>query len=128
MNNNLLLWNVRGLNSHVKQRELMWFSSKNKCSLLAFLETKLNKDALVACHKKYFSQWQSLNNCEAHGKTRIWILWREDEYEISLLQRNAQFLHMQITFKANLKSAFLTVVYEFNSAQDRLHLWDKLRT
>lgn len=64
MNNSILFWNVKGLNSILKQNELSLPCQQNNCGLLALLETKFNKDALHTCHRKFFPHLLSLDNCD----------------------------------------------------------------
>lgn len=51
----ILIWNVRGLNSHIKQREVIVVFNKNKSGLVVMLETKLQLNKLGVCHRRYFS-------------------------------------------------------------------------
>lgn len=111
MNNTILLCNVRGLNSFLKQKELSLESHRNKYGMMALLETKLNKDKLNACHDCHFSAWSSLDNCLRGARCRIWVLWRPDEYEVQLLAMDDQFIHMNVMMKAFLQRFTCTVIY-----------------
>lgn len=128
MDNTLLLWNVRGLNSVLKQQEVSVLCKKNKCGLVALFETKLNKAALLTCYKKWFPQWHSLDNTPSIGKGRILFLWRQDEFQVQLLAMEPQFIHVKVEVKATLQSVYLTVIYASNEQTERLQLWDSLRT
>lgn len=127
MLSSISIWNVKGLNSSIKQKEVDLLSQKNSCGLLALLETKLNKEALQLCHSKIFPHWRSLYNGISHSKCRIWVIWKADEFDICLLGRTDQYIHLRVQMKATLQQFFLTIVYASNAAAERLVLWDDLR-
>lgn len=70
----LATWNVRGMNTEEKQREVGSFVHKNKLGLVGLLETKLKKNKLLSCYNKLFQGWKSLDNCAHQPRSRIWIL------------------------------------------------------
>lgn len=125
--NNILIWNIRGLNSTPKQRELQLLSTRNNLGFMALLETKLNKQALSHCHKRFFASWQSLDNCSPDSKGRIWIMWNMGEFEVQLLHQTNQLMHLQVKLLALHRLCTFTVIYASNQPQQRLILWEDLR-
>lgn len=126
--NNLFFWNVRDLNSHIKQRELGLFCSKNKVGLVALSETKLRPNKLSECKRRIFPSWESVDNGHCHSTARLWVLWRAEEYEVSILDIQVQYMHMEVYSKALFQSFVITTIYASNIASDRMQLWDSLRT
>lgn len=87
----------------------------------------MNKSALVACHKKWFAPWKSLDNSSQHSKGRIWLLWRKDEFQVQLVAMEKHFLHARVEVKATLQIFYLTVIYASNELNERLVFLDSLR-
>lgn len=90
----LATWNVRGMNAVEKQREVVHFVNRNKLGLVGLIETKLKRQKLLSCHNKFFQSWKYVDNCDQHPRGRIWILWREAEFEVRELVRTANYFHL----------------------------------
>lgn len=127
MNTNIFIWNVRDLNSPVKQREVMLVCNKSSCGLVVLLETKLRFNKLVVCHRKFFSRWRSIENCEHCPTVMVWVLWRDEEFEVQLMLLDSQFIHLKVYNKATSREFFFTTIYATNVLANRLRLWDQLR-
>lgn len=80
---NLLVWNVRGLNSPNKQVELQVISRKFRAGIMGLVETKLTADALEICKNKRFQDWEFYHNANG-GRSRIWVLWKPQLFSVEL--------------------------------------------
>lgn len=127
MANNIVFWNVRGLNSHIKQREIALFCSRNKVGMVSLLETKLRSNKLGKCKRRFFHPWKSIDNGHCHPTARVWLLWREEEYLVTPLLMHSQYIHMKVHSKAFHQDFFVTAIYASNDAQHQLLLWDEMR-
>lgn len=75
---NLLSWNIRGLNSPNKQKEIRLLCNEQEARLVGLLETKVKVNKIEGLANKLFGCWQYVTNLEHHYNSRIWITWRQD--------------------------------------------------
>lgn len=116
---NLGIWNTRGLNALIKQKEAKDFCVKNKLGLIGLVENKLCcSDMYVDCKTKFFADWEHVHNLQYHPVGRIWILWKSEEFETTVLDLGAQYVHLQIEVRRLNISFFFTVIYAFNATED----------
>jgi exonuclease III len=71
----LFSWNVRGLNSPLKQHELVRLMQKHKFDVCGLLETKLSSSKLQSMHKFRLKRWKLVSNVEATSTARVIVLW-----------------------------------------------------
>ena len=55
---NILVWNIRGLNSPNKQEDIQVFLNKERVGLVALLETKVKQENIAQVAGKVFGGWQ----------------------------------------------------------------------
>ena len=58
---------------------------------------------------------------------RIWIIWDESWYDIKLINSSAQMIHCHINERSKGYQFNLTVVYGFNTLEQRKSLWNDLK-
>lgn len=124
---NLIAWNVRGLNSPLKQKEVLAFLLKNKCGLVGLLETKIKPQNFAKLYSSSFQEWCVVSNINMHKGGRIILLWLDSNFQVDVKFRSPQCIHVavrSITFRIDFEC---TVVYAFNGAKERIQLWDELR-
>ena len=73
---NLIAWNVWGLNGPNKQEDVRNFLHTQNVKLVALLETKVHKDKMSYVASKVFGGWLWHMNVDYNPKVRIWIAWR----------------------------------------------------
>lgn len=122
---NLLVLNIRGLNSPTKQQELQVVIRNLKVGLLGIVETKLTPTALDICKQKWFQDWGSLHNGGSR-RFRIWLLWDLQRFQITHLMTHDQWVHVRIIKKSTKEEFYMTVVYGFNQQTEREQLWEGL--
>lgn len=93
---NILVWDVRGLNSPNKQLELQIISRKYKAGMMGLVETKLTAEALGICKQKWFQDWESYHNAN-EGRGRIWFIWNPQTFTAELFYKTDQLMHMRMT-------------------------------
>ncbi|KAK9756123.1 hypothetical protein RND81_01G075200 [Saponaria officinalis] len=107
----LYFWNVRGLNSLAKQKELKSFLHLNKIGLVGVLETNfcnMNFNKVAASFEK---EWEIRNNNQFCDLGRIWTMWRSGCFTVQVLSVNSQFMHCE----CSLVSSAWIVAGDFNN-------------
>ncbi|KAL9230760.1 hypothetical protein vseg_006071 [Gypsophila vaccaria] len=102
------------------------YRENKEIGLFGLIETRVKNNALALVQSN-FRHWSVTTNNGYHKGGRIWIVWRPEAYHVQFLEYNAQYIHLKVENLARRQSFFYTVVYAFNSAQDRLPLWNHLR-
>ncbi|KAK9704967.1 hypothetical protein RND81_07G023700 [Saponaria officinalis] len=120
-------WNVRGLNSLSKEKEIKWFFYQNKVGLFSLLETRVKASNWNKVHNNICSDWAICTNNTAHKGGRIWLLWLPGSYCVDVVDMTAQTIHARVLDKARRWYFWLTSVYGFNKLVDRRPLWQSLR-
>ncbi|KAJ9536472.1 hypothetical protein OSB04_un000353 [Centaurea solstitialis] len=121
-------WNIRGLNSPEKQREVKSFLRDHNINLFAVLESHLSSESVVSVVSNVFGRWMWVSNqsVSLHG-TRIIIAWDADFMDVMVLESHAQFMHCEIRLHGDMHSWFCSVAYGANSGAQRRSLWSGLR-
>ncbi|XP_060183587.1 uncharacterized protein LOC132613540 [Lycium barbarum] len=118
-------WNIRGLNQPLKQKELKLFLQKNKIELFGCLETRVRENKAQNILSKVSSGWSTMCNYPMAPNGRIWLFWKP-YLQVQVLQVQEQFIHCKVDNMTDAFSAFVTIVYAKNEAQERLSLWSDL--
>ncbi|CAI9112926.1 OLC1v1013435C1 [Oldenlandia corymbosa var. corymbosa] len=80
--NNILSWNIRGLNSPLKHREVDNCLAVNRAGVMGLLETKLQGDKVKELLERRRYQFGYISNYENHEKGRILLMWKRDDYVV----------------------------------------------
>jgi len=75
---NIITWNVRGMNALNKQTDVQSFCWRNDAGLARLVEAKVRHVSLVNVTQS-FQGMQHFVNHNAHGNDgigRIWVMWR----------------------------------------------------
>ena len=73
---NFLIWNVRGLNDPLKQKEVVGRVRELKINLVCLIETRVKENKMNAIISRHFQGWQMVHNySEVAHNGRIWLLW-----------------------------------------------------
>ena len=67
-----------------------------------------------------------LHNYSDNPNGRIWLIWDDNWYEIKMINNSAQMLHCQVNERSKGYQFILTVVYGFNTVEQRKSLWQKM--
>ena len=79
---NVITWNIRGLNSPNKQEEIKIFLEHQIVGLVAFLETKVKRKNIAEVGHKLFGRWNWYINVYYNPKVRIWVAWQGKSYHV----------------------------------------------
>jgi hypothetical protein len=120
-------WNVRGLNSPLKQHEVVSLMRKNKVDVCGLVETKLASSAVSFMHKFRLRNWEFLSNVTATNNARILVFWNPSTIKVELIDLTAQRLHVNISSLVNQYTFVATFVYGYNTVIARRALLDDLQ-
>ncbi|XP_074355861.1 uncharacterized protein LOC141695520 [Apium graveolens] len=117
-------YNVRGLN--LKQTSVKDFICGNKLSLVALLETKVNKDRAEFIAGKIALRFSWKFNYSHHPGGWIWVGWDRLIWRLDVLSSSAQHMSCKITNLDSNLPMFVSFVYGHNTYTDRKMLWEDL--
>ncbi|XP_074315209.1 uncharacterized protein LOC141651393 [Silene latifolia] len=93
---------------------------------LAILETRVKVVNASKIAKK-LSNWKLICNYEKHYNGRIWLFYNPSTISIFDLRVEAQMISCVAHHHASNQDLQVSLVYGFNAARDRDHLWSALR-
>ncbi|XP_070028681.1 uncharacterized protein [Nicotiana sylvestris] len=124
---NLLFWNVRGANKKYKQKELRKYLQAKHITLAGITKTKVKVHKAATAAAAVAPNWGVQNNYLSAPNGRIWLLWDNNLYKIDKLREEAQLLHCQVTIIALDKPCVITVIYGYNTCEQRKNMWETLK-
>lgn len=98
----LACWNVRGLNSPLRQKEVRDFTYKNNIGLFGLVEVKINLRNRELFAKRIFRSWELAYNSLPNAVSRIWVAWNPNLFEGSQLHSHEQAITLRMKNKNNL--------------------------
>jgi len=120
-------WNVRGLNSPLKQHEVVNLMKKHKMDVCGLFETKLHSSKVSSMHNFRMKHWKFLTNATATSNAIIVVFGNPSTIKVDLLDCSAQGLHVIISSLVLQLSFTVTFMYGFNIIAVRRSLWGDLR-
>jgi exonuclease III len=124
----LFSWNVRGLNSPLKQHELVRLMQKHKFDVCGLLETKLSSSKLQFMHRFRLKRWKLVSNVEAASTARVIVLWNPSTVHVDVLDSSPQCIHVSIRCLSSHLTFAASFVYGYNTISGRRTLWDGLKS
>ena len=118
-----LFWNVRGMNKRYKQKEIKLLLLQNKVTMAGLIETRVKEKNMKTVRKRIVPGWKMLNNYTDSPNGRIWLVWVDNWYKIKVITSSAQFFHCQVNERSKDYQFIVTVVYGFNTVEQRKSLW-----
>ncbi|XP_019240016.1 PREDICTED: uncharacterized protein LOC109220010 [Nicotiana attenuata] len=122
-----LIWNIRGVNKVYKQKELRKYIRIKNIKLLGLLETRVKQHRWSKITSNIAPNWGIVNDYSAAANGRIWVMWDQGEYSINTLKVEAQLIHCEVRDTSNKVQCVLTIVYGFNTVEERRSLWSSLQ-
>jgi len=124
---NIISWNIRGLNAPNKQKDVLAFCRKNKVGLLGLVETKVRMSNYEKVAQN-FPGWQHYVQYNDQQKGRLWLMWILEDFTVHILHSSKQTIHCWVVHKFSGGAFYLTLVYGDNDEQERRKLWELLQT
>uniref|UniRef100_A0A7N0VD32 Endonuclease/exonuclease/phosphatase domain-containing protein n=1 Tax=Kalanchoe fedtschenkoi TaxID=63787 RepID=A0A7N0VD32_KALFE len=120
-------WNIRGLNSPLKQKEVLNLVFSQHISLFAILETKLSSNSLEVFQNNLSSlgTWNLRNNFDISPHGRILVGWDSSViHSCQVVSSSHQYMHCCVIISS--QKFFVTFIYAFNQLLSRASLWSDL--
>ncbi|XP_060217125.1 uncharacterized protein LOC132644554 [Lycium barbarum] len=121
-----LCWNVRGINKRYKQKELKYYITSKKLKFVCLVETRVKRHRVASVLNNVVPRWGSLHNYSHADNGRVWMLWDQKSYEVKLIEEGAQYIHAHVKGRLDGFDAYVTVIYGYNSIEQRKVLWQNL--
>ncbi|XP_015060282.1 uncharacterized protein LOC107006173 [Solanum pennellii] len=90
------------------------------------VETRVKDKNLNSILKGIAPGWKIPHNYTDSPNGRIWLIWDDNWYEIKMINSSAQLLHCQVNERSKDYQFILTVVYGFNTVEQRKSLWQEM--
>ncbi|XP_074299467.1 uncharacterized protein LOC141630577 [Silene latifolia] len=91
-------------------------------------ETRVRSSAINKVHQSIGSQWTMVHNNDSHEGGRIWIIWDSGNYDVAVIESEAQVIHTKVTYLPTGAVWWMSMVYGFNRLADRAILWHSIKT
>jgi len=124
----MLVWNIRGLNSSNKQEDIKLFLKKQGVGLVVLVETKVKKENISRVANKLFMGWRWYTNMDSNHEVRIWIVWREQDYQMQVMREREWIVHYKAIYNSTQKHFSISFVYGLNSIAQRQMLWSEMKS
>ncbi|GJT15613.1 RNA-directed DNA polymerase, eukaryota, reverse transcriptase zinc-binding domain protein [Tanacetum coccineum] len=120
-------WNIRGLCTSDKQKEVRKFMEDEKVSICAIIETRIKSKKLQEIGDGTFRQWEWINNMRYCDKgCKIIMGWDSDKVNLNMLHCCKQSILCRIEDKKGKLLVFCFIVYAANKGNERVNLWKEL--
>ncbi|PKU63786.1 Putative ribonuclease H protein [Dendrobium catenatum] len=122
-------WNVRGFNSLDTVSSCKSLISTHDLKMLCILEAKISSTSVLdpwfLRSHRLFENEDCCHNFEDSSVGRIWIKWDNSVISFTKISSSPQYIHGIISV-GSLPPIFLTVIYAFNTVEERKHLWEAI--
>ncbi|KAH0698460.1 hypothetical protein KY284_012675 [Solanum tuberosum] len=122
-----LFWNIRGLNKRHKQKEVKQFLLNKRIRLAGIVETRVKEHNMTKILQAIAPGWDIHSNYQDAINGRIWLLWDPNCYDITLHHKSSQLIHCLVRDRSNDQQLLVTVIYAFNTIDQRKPLWQDLK-
>ena len=124
---NILCWNIRGLNSPLKQHEVAILLKKKRVDVCALVEAKLSELKIEQMGRFRLKRWKIASNATASSSARIVLIWNPDTTSVEVLHNSDQAINVKIKSLINQIEIHACFVYGFNTIIECRVLWANLR-
>ncbi|GJY79667.1 RNA-directed DNA polymerase, eukaryota, reverse transcriptase zinc-binding domain protein [Tanacetum coccineum] len=119
-------WNIRGLSSSDKQKEVMKFIKEENLQVCAILETHLKNKRIVSVCDRIYGRWNWITNMRYCNKgCKIMIGWNEDVVSIFVIHMARQSTLVKLETISNVKF-YGAFIYAANGGIEMRELWKDL--
>ncbi|KAJ9536686.1 LOW QUALITY PROTEIN: hypothetical protein OSB04_un000159 [Centaurea solstitialis] len=121
-------WNIRGMNSRIKQKEVQDTIRLHSLSLIAVIETRLQSDNIGKVCNDTFGSWNWVSNGNfCQGGTRILIAWNMKMVDLMVMDGHAQAIHCMVRLKNDPLPLYVSIAYGANDLVMRRQMWSSIR-
>ncbi|GJR31764.1 RNA-directed DNA polymerase, eukaryota, reverse transcriptase zinc-binding domain protein [Tanacetum coccineum] len=120
-------WNIRGLNTFDKQKEVKKLITEEKLHLCAVIETRVKYSKIKNIGDIVFGNWEYVTNAENNNKgCRIMVGWDQNMLATWLITKTKQSMLFLVETLCQRTNFFCTVVNASNYGVERRKLWKEL--
>lgn len=87
---NLGVWNIKGVNSPLKYKEIKLLVAKHKMEMVVILETKVRKEKSESIRRKLFGDQEFIDNYKISPRGKIWVSWNQSLLKVNLIMKSKQ--------------------------------------
>ncbi|XP_075077058.1 uncharacterized protein LOC142163812 [Nicotiana tabacum] len=114
-----LVWNVRGINKRYKQKDLKLYLKNKYIKLSGLLETRVKETSINRVFKNIVPGWALQCNYQSAVNGKIWLTWDPNIYCVDIDRVEAQLIHCLARGRMDGFEAYFTLVYGFNTLEQR---------
>ncbi|KAJ8431013.1 hypothetical protein Cgig2_017191 [Carnegiea gigantea] len=92
---NIISWNMRGINGANKQKDVKAFCTRNKAGLICMMETKVKTRNFTKVARN-LQDWEHYVNYESHERGRAWIMCKKTDFQVTIIDSMMQAIHCEI--------------------------------
>ncbi|GLT46390.1 hypothetical protein SLA2020_201450 [Shorea laevis] len=125
----ILYWNVRGAGNPAFVRNARDLIDRFNPSIVVFFETRVGQqraETIIRQIERGFNNWHTIEPIGYSGG--IWILWRNNMVNLSILSSTSQETHAMIRTLPSSSPWIFTAIYASPKFRNRRILWDNLQT
>lgn len=119
--------NIREVNKRYKQKELRNILKIKTIGLASLIETGVKEHKAGVISNNIVQGWVLCNNYSTTSNGRIWIIWDSNIYTMDKKAESSQLLHCEIRGRSAEVECDLTIIYRFNTNEQRKYLWETLK-
>ncbi|XP_021840005.2 uncharacterized protein [Spinacia oleracea] len=123
---NILCWNVRGLNMKDKQLRVRKFILSHQAKLFSLLETRVKTPKLGDLYLNVCPGWCFTTNLSQHKNGRIVVGWDPISFDVDVKFMSSQMVHCFVTSKPAGHTFWCSFIYGHSDKKDREALWKDL--
>ncbi|XP_050207635.1 uncharacterized protein LOC126657054 [Mercurialis annua] len=124
----ILIWDIRGINSPLKQSEMIALISKFNLKLVGIVESRVNDSQFNKVWdniSKKLMNWGIINNYSCSSMGRIFILYDKENIRMNEIIIHKQVIHVKMM--VDNKEMMCSVIYGSYIVSDRTELWENLK-
>ena len=121
---NILSWNIKGLNNRSKQHDVKNFILSHNIRLFNLLETKVKSHNMGDLYLSLCPGWWFSNNSAWHKNGRTVIVRHPTTFHVNIEFCNAQIIHTKVEVVNGGKKFNWSFVYGYNERKDTKKLWE----
>lgn len=122
---NIVVWNVKGFNHPIKQKEIVNRLNTIKLTLVCLSETKVKRNKMFSIVQRRFENWKFLPNYDFAYNGHIWLLWK-GFLQVDIVFVNNQCITVTVVFGS--AKIFFSYIYGLNTGGERKSLWRYLES
>lgn len=120
-------WNIRGLSTPDKQKEVRNFIVEEKLQVCVVLETHLKSKKIVKIGERIFGSWDWITNMRYCNKgCRIMLGWNNENIHVDVVHMARQSILCKVQAVKGQLKLFCTFFYAANGGTERKELWQDL--